>query len=223
VGRTFERSLLPGIADAVGSGRVRLDAIARWLQDIAYEDVIDSGFDEGGMWIVRRMRIRVAAFPRFGEPVTLRTFCSGLARFAAERRTSIVGATARVEAVAVWVWIDEQGKPARFPERFLGLYRESAGERRASVRLHHPDPPADAERTPWRFRAADEDVAGHVNNSHYWEPLEERLAGSELDSADFEIEHREPAQPGDAVIAAADGRLWIESPEGTPHASLGPA
>src|SRR5918995_2979337 len=88
VGRVFERSLLPGIADAVGSGRVRLDAIARWLQDIAYADVIDAGFDEGGMWIVRRMRIRVEAFPRFGEPVALRTFCSGLARFAAERRTS---------------------------------------------------------------------------------------------------------------------------------------
>jgi acyl-ACP thioesterase len=176
------------------------------------------------MWIVRRMRMRVEAFPRFGEPVTVRTFCSGLARFAAERRTSIVGATARVEAVAVWVWIDESGRPARFPERFLRLYGESAGDRRASVRLHHREPPPEADRSPWRFRAADEDVAGHVNNSHYWEPLEERLAGSEPDSLDVEIEHREPAQPGDAVIAsAADGLLWIESADGTPHASLAPA
>ena len=39
---------MPGIADAVGSGRVRVDAIARWLQDVAYADIIDAGFDEGG-------------------------------------------------------------------------------------------------------------------------------------------------------------------------------
>ena len=58
---------MPGIADAVGSGRVRVDAIARWLQDVAYADIIDAGFDEGGAWVVRRMRMRVEAFPRFGE------------------------------------------------------------------------------------------------------------------------------------------------------------
>ena len=36
---------MPGIADAVGDGRVRLDAIARWLQDVAYADLIDAGFE----------------------------------------------------------------------------------------------------------------------------------------------------------------------------------
>ena len=46
---------MPGIADAVGSGRVRVDAIARWLQDVAYADIIDAGFDEGGAWVVRRI------------------------------------------------------------------------------------------------------------------------------------------------------------------------
>ena len=87
---------MPGIADAVGSGRVRVDAIARWLQDVAYADIIDAGFDEGGAWVVRRMRMRIEAFPRFGERVTLSTFCSGIGRFAAERRTSIRGETAAV-------------------------------------------------------------------------------------------------------------------------------
>jgi hypothetical protein len=57
----------PGIADADGDGRCRLDAMARWLQDIAYADLIDAGFEGEGAWIVRRTRIRVEAFPRFGE------------------------------------------------------------------------------------------------------------------------------------------------------------
>ena len=44
-GRAYEMSLMPGIADANGAGRVRVDAIARWLQDVAYHDLIDAGFD----------------------------------------------------------------------------------------------------------------------------------------------------------------------------------
>jgi acyl-ACP thioesterase len=219
-GRVFERALMPGIADAVGGGRVRLDAIARWLQDVAYADLLDAGFDEGGVWIVRRLRLRVESFPRFGELATLRTFCSGLGRFSAERRTAISAASAAVEAVALWVWIDESGRPARFPARFTDLYRESAGERGAPVRLRHPEPPADAERAPWAFRAADVDVAGHVNNSHYWEPLEERLAGADPDRLDAEIEHREPAQAGPARIVGDGAGLWIESADGAVHASI---
>jgi acyl-ACP thioesterase len=114
-GRVFEERLLPGIADATGDGRVRLDAIARWLQEVAYHDLLDAGFEHQGLWVVRRSRLRVDSFPRFGESVTLSTFCSGLGRFSAERRTSIRGGPAVVEAVALWVWLDaETLRRARF-------------------------------------------------------------------------------------------------------------
>src|SRR5262245_46431410 len=93
-GRSYERAMRPGIADADGNGRCRLDAIGRWLQDIAYADLVDAGFEGRGAWIVRRTRIRVESFPRFGEDLGLRTFCSGIGRFSAERRTSIRGETA---------------------------------------------------------------------------------------------------------------------------------
>ena len=96
-GRAFERRMLPGIADADGAGRCRLDAMARWLQDIAYSDLVDAGFEGRGAWIVRRTRIRVESFPRFGESLELRTFCSGIGRFSAERRTSISGERGSVE------------------------------------------------------------------------------------------------------------------------------
>jgi acyl-ACP thioesterase len=218
-GRAFSRTLLPGIADAVGSGRVRIDAIARWIQDVAYADIVDAGFERSGAWVLRRMRVRVDAFPRFGEEVELRTFCSGIARFAAERRTSLTGASAAVEAVAVWVWLDDEGRPGRFPQRFLDLYGPSAGGRGATVRLNHPGPEDGAARTRWRFRAADVDVAGHVNNSHYWEPLEERFAAAEPAAVDAEIEHREPAQAGEAEVVDAGNRLWIEA-DGSLCASL---
>jgi acyl-ACP thioesterase len=64
------------------------------------------------------------------------------------------------------------------------------------------------------------DVAAHVNNSHYWAPLEEELAGRELASLDAEIEYRDPAQPGEFVVLSDGAARWIASPDGTLHASI---
>ncbi len=212
----------PGIADADAAGRGRLDAMARWLQDVAYADLIDSGFEGRGAWIVRRTRIRVERFPRFGEDLTLRTFCSGIGRFSAERRTSIAGVGAAVEAVSLWVCLDpERGRPMRFPPDFMAVYEESAAGRDANVRLRHDDPPADAERSPWQFRATEMDPAGHINNSHYWVPLEEELSsGPEPESIDAEVEYRDPAVAGEAVLLRRGSSIWIASPNGVVHASL---
>jgi acyl-ACP thioesterase len=221
-GRAFERAMRPGIADANAAGRCRLDAMARWLQDVAYEDLIDAGFEGRGAWIVRRTRIRVEAFPRFGEELTLRTFCSGIGRFSAERRTSIKGESASVETVSLWVCLDpERGRPMRFPPDFIAAYEESAAGRDANVRLRHPDPHGDAERSPWVFRASEMDPAGHVNNSHYWVPLEEDLAaGPEPESIDAEVEYRDPAMAGEAVVLRQSSSMWIASPDGAVTASV---
>jgi acyl-ACP thioesterase len=221
-GRAFERGTRPGIADADAGGRCRLDAIARWLQDVAYADLVDAGFEGRGAWIVRRTRIRVDAFPRFGEELALRTFCSGIGRFSAERRTSIRGTSAAVETVALWICLDpDRGRPRRFEEDFIATYEASAAGRDANVRLRHPEPPEDAQRSTWTFRAAEIDPAGHINNSYYWVPLEEQLAGGpEPRSVDAELEYREPAQAGEAVLLRSGSSLWVAGGDGTLHASL---
>lgn len=212
----------PGIADATAEARCRLDAMARWLQDVAYADLVDAGFEGRGAWIVRRTRIRVERFPRFGEELELRTFCSGIGRFSAERRTSITGEEARVEAVSLWVCLDvDRGRPMRFPADFIAAYQESAGGRDANVRLRHPDPPEDAERSGWHFRASEMDPAGHINNSHYWTPLEEDLQGGpEPASIDAEIEYRDPAEAGEAVVLRGGSSLWVASTSGDLRASI---
>lgn len=221
-GRAYEQAMRPGIADADAAGRCRLDAMARWLQDVAYADLVDAGFEGRGVWIVRRTRIRVERFPRFGELLTLRTFCSGFGRFSAERRTSIAGETAAVEMVSLWVCLDPaRGRPMRFPQDFVAVYKESAAGREANVRLRHPDPPAGAASSPWTFRAVEMDSVGHINNSHYWTPLEEEIAaGPEPDSIDAEIEYRDPAMPGEVALIRDGSSLWIAGAGGVVHASL---
>jgi acyl-ACP thioesterase len=224
-GRLFTRTLLPGLGDAAPDGRVRLDALARWLQDVAHADVVDAGVGDVAVWVVRRTRLRVVRFPRFGEEATVATFGSGLGRMWAQRRTTITTpAGGLVEAVALWVHLDPAGgRPVPLTEAELAVYGPSAMGREVKARLRHPGAaPAEAARRPWTFRAADLDLAGHVNNAVYWAALEEELVAGTQDhrAVDVELEFRTPAQPGVFAIASEGSRRWIEAPDGTVHASF---
>lgn len=220
-GRAFEFAVRAGLADVTPAGRTRLDVIARWLQDAAHADVADALDGEDSFWVVRRTRIRVQCFPRLAEACTARTWCSGTGSMWAERRTAITGDGAAIEAVALWVCIDEKrGRPVSPSPACTEVYAPSAGGRRVKARLRHPGPAPDAERAMWRFRAAELDLAGHINNAAYWTVLEEELAaGPELPSFDGEIEFRAGADAGDVVVLRAGPRRWIVRGDGEVAAS----
>jgi acyl-ACP thioesterase len=221
-GRRFRHFARVGLGDAAPDGRARLDALARWLQDAAYLDVIDAGFEGRGAWVVRRSRMDVARFPGFGEQLELTTWCSGLGKMWAERRTTIAGDRGgAVETTAVWVFIDPgSGRPRPLEPEQVEVWGPSAGHRRVRARLTHEDPPAGARAEGWRFRRADLDIADHVNNAAYWQAVEEHL---ELDPAVpvvAEVEHRGAANAGEAVIRGGQDRWWICSTDGETHASI---
>jgi acyl-ACP thioesterase len=211
---------------------MRLDALACWLQDVAYADVEDAGLESSAVWVVRRTRIRVNRFPRFGERFELTTFCSGLGRMWAERRTDVTrceadgssdGASpADVEAVSLWVHLDaEHWRPSPLTEAEIQTYRGADEPRRVTARLHHPVPGSLAGGEPWTFRITECDLADHVNNAAYWQPLEEELlAGPEPDRLDVEIEYRAPAQPGCKRVVRTGAYRWIVGDGDELHASV---
>ncbi|HEY8764140.1 MAG TPA: acyl-ACP thioesterase domain-containing protein [Solirubrobacteraceae bacterium] len=224
--REFTMTMRPGLADCAPSGRIRLDALARWLQDVAYADVEDAGVAGSAVWVVRRTRIQVLRFPRFAEHFEVRTFCSGIGRMWAERRTTIRPEEGSgepcVEAVALWVHLDpETWRPMPFADEEIALYGDAAMGRRITARLRHPPAPADAASSQWTFRATECDLAGHVNNSNYWQPLEEEflLQGHEPSALDAEMEFRTPSQPGRKLMLRDGVLRWIVDPEGATHAS----
>lgn len=225
-GRVFtEPPVRPGLADCAPSGRVRLDALARFVQDIAYADAEDARLSRRAAWVVRRTRMHVDRFPRFGERLELATFCSGLGRMWAERRTTIAGdAGGEAEVVSLWVHLDPlSGRPIPLTEEEIAMWGESTLGRKVTARLHHPSPEGAEDSTPWRFRATESDLADHINNAAYLQPLEDELisgGGAELESIDVEIEYRTPAQPGDKLVLREAARRWIISPDGEVHASL---
>jgi acyl-ACP thioesterase len=224
-GRVFEQVFRPGFGDCAPSGRLRLDAIARWLQDIAYADVADVELDDRAAWVVRRTRLRVRRFPRFGEVHSLATFCSALGRLWAERRTSITSLASGesdVEAVSLWVHLDpSNGRPIPLSEEEASVYGAAAGGRHVRARLRHPLPSGDEQRSTWSFRATELDIAGHINNAAYWEPLEEELLGRrEPEQVDAEVEYRGPSQPGEKLLLRDGALRWITAADGEIHASI---
>jgi acyl-ACP thioesterase len=221
----FTQALRPGLADCAPSGRIRLDALARWLQDVAYADVDDAGVAGAAVWVVRRARMHVKRFPRFGSRFVLATFCSGLGRMWAERRTTITQAGAAesdVEAVSLWVHLDpEARRPTPLTAEEISAYGDAAAGRKVTARLRHPGPEAVEKRFAWRFRATECDLAAHINNAAYWQPLEEEiLGGRDPDALDVEIEYRSPAQPGEKVVLCNGDRRWIVDDAGETHASI---
>jgi acyl-ACP thioesterase len=214
-GRVFTDRARVGLGDVAPSGRLRLDAIARWLQDAAFADLIDSGLPDDGVWVVRRLRLRVERFPHFGESAEIDTWCSGTGALWAERRSTVRGEHGSlVEAVALWVHLDPDGtRPRPVPDGFAEVYGASAAGRHVRARLRQrASPPQDAQRMGWHFRAADLDLADHVNNAVYWQALEECLDADVREPLDAEIEHRAPGDAGEATVLRDGQRLWIAGP-----------
>lgn len=169
------------LGDSSPGGRLRLDAVARYLQDVSDDDTRDAGL-RSASWVVRRTVIRVSSFPVYLEPLAMRTWCSGIGARWAERRTVIVGEHGgAVDAATLWVHIDPVTmKPARLPDQFVALFGGSALGRHVSARLTLDPPPVDAlgaVSVSWTPRFADFDVLGHVNNAISWALLEEMLSG----------------------------------------------
>jgi acyl-ACP thioesterase len=198
-GRVFRASRRVRLSDVDATGRLRLDAVARYLQDVATDDIADAGWGEhDNLWIVRRTRIDVARPLSGGEIVELATWCSGTAASAAARSTSLRGDRGgRIDTETIWIHLDADGRPARLAQRFHELYGPSAGGRRASTRLELGEPPPDARRRPWPLRRTDIDELGHVNNAAYWAAVEEGLAPP--GPCEALLEYKQPLDLGDAV------------------------
>lgn len=206
-GRVFVASQRAvGLGDVRPSGRARLDAIARYLQDVSADDTADAALPDAQAWVVRRVVVEVRGFPRYLERLDATTWCCGVGSHFAERRVELRGEHgAVVDAVSLWVHVDPaDGRPKRLQPSFTERYATAADGRRAASRLHHAEAPAEASFEPWPQRARDHDLWGHMNNAAYWEVVEQALAREPAPRGDLraEVEHRIAVEPAHEVTWA---------------------
>ena len=187
------------------ANRLRLDAVARYLQDVAADDVDDvAESGSTGAWVLRRTALALGDLPRYGDDVELddvlqrdgrslgrAPYDLGRRRVLRRRRRSRSGCTST-----------GPGDPAPLGDWFFDHYGDAAAGRKVSGRLSLPHPPADAHVRPWPVRASDFDLLGHVNNAAYWFAVEDelaRLAPAWRAPVSAELEHRAAIEPGDPV------------------------
>ena len=214
-GRTFTARRRVRLADMDETGRVRLDAVARFLQDIAIDDVQETGWGvPEHLWFVRRIRIEVRTPFVEDREVELVTWSSGHAAIAAGRRWSLSGDRGgSIEVDSVWIHLGADQRPARIES--FGVYADAAGGRRVSTRLELPVPAGATPGTRWALRTTDVDLHGHVNNAVYWQAVEDAMRAADVDPRQplvAELDYRDPidlADPVELVALARDGGLGV--------------
>jgi acyl-ACP thioesterase len=217
-GRTYRGERRVHLGDVGSDARLRLAALARYLQDVATDDADDSGLDQyRGVWVVRRMAITVAGVPRYHDQVELLTFCSGTGPRWAERRTTMAaGGQVLAECAAIWVYLDAAGgRPQGLDPAFFEIYGTAAQDRRVHGRLRHPRPAPDLPSRPWLLRDSDFDVLDHVNNARAFEAIEDelvaRLGHHRVDA--LTVEFRGALERGDDVELVSE----VQASEGPAH------
>jgi acyl-ACP thioesterase len=203
------------LGDVTPTGRLRLDATARYLQDVSNDDTRDAALPDEWAWVVRRTVIDVHAFPQLDEELTLATFCGGIGGRWAERRVSITGdGGGHIEAATIWVHVDPAtARPRPLSDDFHRIFGPTAAGRRVSAKLTHGDPPPAAliGARPWPLRAVDFDMLGHVNNAASWAVVEEALGPRPEVAPPFraEVEFRRAVEHGELVELVE----WVEQDE----------
>ena len=191
-GRTFAGSRRVRLGDCSPGGRLRLDATARYLQDLSDDDTRDAGLAQM-TWVVRRTVIDVHQFPTYLESLDMATWCSAIGSRWAERRVDIGDGSIR--SATLWVHLDAATlRPLPTSAEFEHVFAQSAGGRTVSSRLTLDPPPADLELSLWPVRFTDFDVMNHMNNAIAFALVEEVLARRRDLRAPLrvEVEYRSP-------------------------------
>lgn len=167
--RIFKTKRRIRVGDCDANGIVRVDALARYLQDVGYDDTDDIGVGDGGFWVARSIEMRFpqkTKMPKRNEWVNLETFCGGVGRAFAERTVNIYTNQGDIITTnTIWISIDKTGKPVLIPKWLIKAYPQAKKiNATRTLPLLNLEEKFDGTTFDWELRSTDVDVNGHINN-----------------------------------------------------------
>ncbi len=197
-------------------GYASLPTVCNYLQEAASRHAEALGFSKSNFvaagenisWVLTRMRVKMARYPRWEETVTVGTFPRTGRQITAYRDFSLrIGGETIGGATSEWMVIDlATRKVARVPESVFQKtndVREPVLGADAFLKLRWQEGRALAGERQFRARRGEVDLNGHINNVHYVEWLMETLPESAGCIRDFAITFKSETLAGETVRASS--------------------
>ncbi|MFH5207680.1 acyl-[acyl-carrier-protein] thioesterase [Antrihabitans spumae] len=180
-GYVYKTSWRLGTPDMDEEYRLRVDGVARYIQEVGAEHLDDAdATDDQPHWIVQRTVIDVHEPIVWPDVITFRRWCAGLSTRWCAMRVQLEGANGgRIETEAFWINMNkETGGPARLTDRFMAMMATTTDEHRLRWKPWLTEPATDEATLDFPLRRTDVDHFRHVNNTVYWHGVHEVLADS---------------------------------------------
>jgi acyl-ACP thioesterase len=201
--------------------QLRLDGVARYIQEVGAEQLIDAGFgDIHPHWIVQRTVIDVLTPMTWPSAITFHRWCSAISsRWCTMRVRLDSPGGGRIETEGFWINMNKETlTPSLMDDRFFNKLATTTDDHRLKWRAWLPGPvPSDTQVLPFALRDTDIDIFNHVTNTAYWHGIHEITARHpDIASAPYRavVEYRKPIALGDNLIIRhrVDGnqvRCWF--------------
>jgi acyl-ACP thioesterase len=204
-GYVYRTSWPVATGDLDGNLHLRLDGVARYIQEVGAENLVDAGeAEDHPHWLVQRTVIDVIEPIEFPNDVSFSRWCSALSsRWCTMRVDLIGGAGGRIETEGFWIAINSKTlTPQRVSETLIERFASTTDVHRLRWRPWLKNPTAVDNTVPFALRRTDIDIFEHVTNTAYWHAIHEVMAlVPEICTAPYRavIEYRRPIKYGEDV------------------------
>ncbi len=184
---------------------LRLDGVARYIQEVGAENLVDAGEAEAHPhWIVNRTVIDVIEPIHWPNDVTFSRWCSALSTRWCTMRVDLVGSEGgRIETEGFWICMNKDTlTPSRVTDTLIERFASTADEHRLKWRPWLENPPELDSVAPFGLRRTDIDIFQHVTNTAYWHVIHEVMAQEpDVCAAPYRavVEYRRPIRYGEEV------------------------
>jgi acyl-ACP thioesterase len=191
--------------DVGGDLGLRLDGVARYIQEVGAENLVDAGeAEEHPHWLVQRTVIDVIDPIEFPSEVTFSRWCSALSSRWCTMRVDLVGSDGgRIETEGFWIAINAKTlTPQRVSDTLIARFASTTEVHRLKWRPWLQNPEGFDEIMPFALRRTDIDIFEHVTNTAYWHAIHEVMAlCPDVCTAPYRavIEYRRPIKYGEEV------------------------
>lgn len=195
--------------------RLRLDGVARYIQEVGAEHLADAGLAEvHPHWIVLRTVIDVIEPIELPSDITFRRWCAALSTRWCSMRVQLEGSSGgRIETEGFWLCVNKDTlTPSRLTDGCIARFGTTTDNHRLKWRPWLTEPMESGTETTFPLRRTDIDPFEHVNNTIYWHGIQEILSQfPDLDKRPYRVvlEYRSPIKFGEQVTicssANADG------------------